>query len=137
MSGGLRFTYCGSWCSEGRHTSWDSEWRAVGPHGSATWRGGDDVPVAEIVTARGGFLPETEERRAPVEHGPPGIAGSLRDFLQALDTGARPPGECHDNIRSLAMAFAAGEAAATGRRVSCRLWEEESGAGAADDSGDA
>src|SRR5262249_47712860 len=35
MSGGLRFTYRGSWCSEGRHTSWESEWRAVGPNGTA------------------------------------------------------------------------------------------------------
>jgi predicted dehydrogenase len=122
MTGGLRFIYRGSWCSEGRHTSWDGEWRASGPNGSATWRGGDDAPVAEIVTARGGFLPETEERRGVVEDGPKGIAGSVRDFLRALDTGEAPPGECHDNIRTLAMAFGAIEAAATGRRVSCRLW---------------
>ena len=73
--------------------------------------------------ARGGFLPETEERRGVVEEAPKGIAGSLRDFLRALDTGAAPPGECHDNIRTLAMAFGAIEAAATGRRASCRLWE--------------
>ncbi len=37
MSGGLRYTYRGSWCSEGQHTSWEAEWRAVGPSGSATW----------------------------------------------------------------------------------------------------
>ena len=72
MTGGLRFVYRGSWCSEGRHTAWDGEWRASGPNGSATWRGGDDAPVAEIVTARGGFLPETEERRGIVEESPKG-----------------------------------------------------------------
>jgi predicted dehydrogenase len=124
MTGGLRFTYSGSWCSEGRHTSWDSDWRASGPRGSATWAGGDALPMAEVVTARGGFLPEMEERRATIEPAPTGIAGSLRDFLRALDTGETPPGECHDNIRSLAMTFGAIEAAATGQRTTCRLWEE-------------
>jgi hypothetical protein len=48
---------------------------------------------------------------------PAGIAGSLRDFLHALETGATPMGECHDNIRSLAMVFSAIESAATGRRI--------------------
>jgi predicted dehydrogenase len=46
-----------------------------------------------------------------------GIAGSLRDFLHALDTGSTPMGECHDNIKSLAMVFAAIDSAATGQRV--------------------
>jgi predicted dehydrogenase len=46
-----------------------------------------------------------------------GIAGTLREFLHALKTGARPPCECHDNIKSLAMVHAAIESAATGQRV--------------------
>ena len=122
MTGGVRYTYRGSWCSEGHHTDWDCEWRAVGPNGSAVWKGGDHVPVADIVVARGGFLPKTELRPGEVIPAPAGIAGSLADFLRALDTGATPMGECHDNIKSLAMVFGAIESAATGRRVSCRLW---------------
>jgi len=51
LSGGLRFTYRGSWCAEGRPTSWEAEWRAVGPHGSATWDG-HAAPVAEVVVAQ-------------------------------------------------------------------------------------
>ena len=43
---------------------------------------------------------------------------SRRRFLHALETGATPMGECHDNIKSLAMVFAAIESARTGRRVS-------------------
>lgn len=117
LTGGLRFTYTGSWCSEGVHTSWDGDWRAGGPHGSARWAGGQAVPVAEVVTERGGFLPTTVEQPGLVEPAPAGIAGSLNDFLTALETGVTPPGECHDNIRSLAMVFGAIEAAATGRRV--------------------
>jgi predicted dehydrogenase len=117
MSGGLRYVYRGSWCSEGRHTSWEAEWRAVGPHGTATWDG-QGAPVAEIVVERGGFHAQVETRTGKVAAGmPAGIAGSLRDFLRALKTGATPMGECHDNIKSLAMVFAAIESAAAGRRV--------------------
>lgn len=118
MSGGLRYTYRGSWCSEGRHTSWEGEWRAVGPHGTATWDG-SGAPIAEIVAGAGGFHVQTEPLTAAVDETMArGIAGSLRDFLHALQTGATPMGECHDNIKSLAMVFGAIESASTGKRVS-------------------
>jgi predicted dehydrogenase len=117
MSGGLRYVYRGSWCSEGQHTSWEAEWRAVGPHGTATWDG-QGAPLAEIVVGQGGFHSQVEKRAGEVAADmPTGIAGSLRDFLRALKTGATPMGECHDNIKSLAMVFAAIESAAAGRRV--------------------
>lgn len=116
MTGGLRYTYRGSWCAEGRITSWESEWRAVGPHGTATWDG-HQPPVAEVVTQQGKFLSDVETRTTTVDDIPAGIAGSLLDFLNALKTGATPMGECHDNIKSLAMVFAAIESAATGRRI--------------------
>lgn len=120
MTGGLRFTYRGSWCAEGSATAWEADWRAVGPHGSATWDG-SAVPIAEIVTQRGDFISAVEQRTVEVESAPGGIAGSLRDFLHALDTGATPMGECHDNIKSLAMVFAAIESARTGARVAVKV----------------
>ena len=30
LTGGIRFSYEGSWCADGLETSWDSSWRAVG-----------------------------------------------------------------------------------------------------------
>ena len=120
MTDGIRFTYRGSWCAEGRMTSWESEWRAVGSNGTATWDG-TNPPVAEVVTQRGAFFSEVEPRATPVEDIQPAIAGSLRDFLHALKTGAPPMGECHDNIKSLAMVFAAIESAQTGRRVNIEI----------------
>lgn len=117
MSGGLRYTYSGSWCAEGRHTSWEAEWRAVGPRGTATWDGHGPA-IADTIVANGAFHSPTETHTAIVEADvPAGIAGSLRDFVHALRTGATPMGECHDNIKSLAMVFAAIESAETGRRV--------------------
>jgi predicted dehydrogenase len=70
------------------------------------------------VTAQDGFFSSVAQRSEALptwEHS--GIAASLRDFLGALRTGATPMGECHDNIKSLAMVFAAIESASSGRRV--------------------
>jgi len=120
MTGGLRYTYRGSWCAEGQHTSWEGEWRAVGPNGTATWDG-RGAPSTEVVVEQNGFHARTESRTTEVAADMQrGIAGSLRDFLHALDTGAMPMGECHDNIKSLAMVFAAIESSSTGRRVALR-----------------
>ena len=116
MADGLRYTYRGSWCSEGEPTSWEGDWRAVGEKGTALWNGHDKIQ-AGIVTKTGGFHSETETKTAEPTQGYGGISGSLRDFLNALETGATPMGECHDNIKSLAMVFAAIESARTGQKV--------------------
>jgi predicted dehydrogenase len=121
LSGGLRYTYRGSWCNEGVHTSWESEWRAAGPRGSALWNG-QGSPHAEVVREPGGFHSALTRVDATVDAGAPaGIAGALSDFLRALDTGQPPMGECHDNIKSLAMVLSALESAATGQRVAVRF----------------
>ena len=115
MTGGLRFSYQGSWCAEGFETSWDSAWRAIGPRGSALWDGAGN-PIAEVRPEGGS--PDVERVEAPAAAIPAkGIAGSLADFVRSLRTGEAPMGECHDNIRSLAMVFAALESSRTGRRV--------------------
>jgi predicted dehydrogenase len=120
MTGGLRYTYRGSWCAEGRGTSWESEWRAVGPQGTATWDGHSDLR-AERIVGTDGFIRQGDLSTAEAQAMAGGIAGSLRDFLHALDTGTAPMGECHDNIKSLAMVFGAIESAQTGQRVAIRI----------------
>ena len=45
------------------------------------------------------------------------LADVLRDFISALSTGAMPHGECHDNLKSMAMVQAAVQSAATGLPV--------------------
>ena len=112
MSNGLRFNYRGSWCTNGLDTSWQAEWRACGHNGTAKWDG-DGPPAAELVDEGGTRWPV--EASIPEEKG--GIAGSLAEFLEALKTNKTPNGECHDNIKSLAMVFAAVESARVGRRV--------------------
>jgi len=120
MEGGIRYTFSGCWCAEGFHTSWESEWRAVGERGTAVWDG-VNAPAAEVPASEEGFVRKQRRITADVPEIEPFFAGSLADFLRALDTGATPHGECHDNIKTLAMAFAAIESAGTGCRVPVRV----------------
>lgn len=118
MEGGVRFTYRGSWCSDGLHTSWEGDWRAVGSNGSATWNGHNDI-FAETVSNReeGQFFLPVDRKQFDPQMKPGGIAASLNEFISALKTGATPNGECHDNLYSLAMVFGAIESAKRGERV--------------------
>ena len=116
MSDGLRFCYRGSWCADGGHTSWEGEWRAVSGNGTALWPG-HGSPKAYVVQSQEGFHPPTETFEGPLQEVPSGIAGSLAEFLTALETGSTPQGECHDNFKSLAMVFGVIESNRQGRRV--------------------
>jgi predicted dehydrogenase len=112
MTDDVRFTFTGNWAADGFTTSWTGTWRVVGALGSATWDG-DSAPEVEGSP--------TAPLRAPVVSDPPeregrfaGLEGALADFVAGLRTGAVPPGECHDNLRSLAMCHAAVDSAARG-----------------------
>jgi len=122
LSGGIAYTYRGSWCAEGLNTSWESQWRIVGSKGSATWDGGGGI-AAQRVVRRGGFFSEMKD--VPV---PPlrradrtgGHAGLIREFVDCIRKGRQPETICTDNIRSLAMVFGAIESARRGRQVKIR-----------------
>ena len=115
MSGGLRFTFTGNWAGDGFRTSWTGTWRATGERGSAIW---EDEGAPLVSPARGervAAVAPAALRRGPERF--PGLEFSLAEFVDALRTGRVPAGECHDNLRSLAMCHAAVESARTGRRV--------------------
>ncbi len=121
MSNGAVFTYRGSRSSDGWHTSWDSQWRAVGPGGTAVWDG-QGVPAVEVVAEHTAPIARFKRiKGTPDDTDATGIARTLREFLHALRTGETPPCECHDNIHSLAMVHAAIESAATGRRITISI----------------
>jgi predicted dehydrogenase len=120
MSDGSLFTYRGSWTAEGLETSWSGNWRLVGTGGTIVWEQ-DDEPRAEIVRPDGdqtGIHWELE----PLELEESDMLFSsqrqvLREMLDFLRTGKTPSSECHDNIRTLAMAHAAIQSAEKGRWV--------------------
>jgi predicted dehydrogenase len=117
MTDGVIFTYRGSWCAEGFHTSWNGDWRFIGDQGTLLCQQDQD-PRAQAVTGDSGFHRPLREIEVPVpEMGAAGMHGALREMLRFLRTGEMPQTECHDNIKSLAMCFAAIESSKQGRRV--------------------
>jgi predicted dehydrogenase len=119
MSDGIVFTYRGSWCAEGLSTSWNGNWRVIGNRGTMLLEQ-DRFPTAQRVKVDGkpGFMVELEDVEiAKATTNGDGIAGSLNEFLDALESGVKPQCEVQDNIKSLAMVFAAMKSARSGKRV--------------------
>lgn len=119
MSGGVVFTYRGSWVAEGGTTSWESRWRIVGTRGTLLWDGADHFE-AHVVNGDEGFqrpLAELEVLPAPDDAHVHGHASVIADFLDAVETGRQPETAGEDNIKSLAMVFGAIESARLGARV--------------------
>jgi predicted dehydrogenase len=80
MTGALRFSFTGNWAAPGNATSWTGAWRVVGEHGTATWDG------------------EEADPRPPDRF--LGLEGALADFVDALRTGAAPPGRSRTRARA-------------------------------------
>jgi predicted dehydrogenase len=117
MTDGVRFAYRGSWCAEGCPTSWNGNWRVVGTRGTVLYEN-DQEPRGEGVAKDEGFIrpyQPVKVAKAPMRHG--GMHGALREFLDFIRRGRMPQCECHDNIRSLAMVFAAMESSRKMRPV--------------------
>lgn len=118
MSNGLVYTYRGSWCAEGLGTSWECDWRAIGTRGTALWDGGENLR-AQRPGAGEDFIRPTSDVPVPAIEwkGEEGHAGCLHHFLDCIHMGRAPETACADNIKSLAMVFAAIESAETDRVV--------------------
>ncbi len=117
MTDNVVFTLVGSWCAEGCNTSWNGDWRFIGDKGSLIYAK-DAEPVGQAVSGKTGFFRKLRDIRAPkatVKY--PTMHGALREMLAFLRKGTVPQTECHDNIHSLAMVFAAMESSRKGRRI--------------------
>jgi predicted dehydrogenase len=120
MTGGVVFTYRGSWCAEGCPTSWNGDWRLIGDRGTLLQEH-DRPAVIEVAAPGRQFQRPVKRLKAPparLKHA--GMHGALREMLAFLRTGRTPQTECHDNIKSLAMVFAAIESSNKARRVPVR-----------------
>ena len=117
LTGGVSFSYQGSWCAEGHPTSWNGDWRFVGERGSVLYER-DAAPRAVVLAGDSGFqrpLKDLELPDTPLAHTQQ--RGALRAMVNFLRGGPRPPTEAKDNIKSLAMVFGAVHSAQTGKRV--------------------
>jgi predicted dehydrogenase len=115
----VTYTYRGSWCAQGLRTSWESAWRVIGDRGTLTWDGHDTFK-AEREVATGGLLRDAEVVPVPplaADARIGGHEGVMRDFVEAVRTGATPETVSYENIKSLAMVIAAIESAKIRQRV--------------------
>lgn len=125
MTDGIRYVYNGSWCSEGCSTPWNSTWRIIGTKGTICWNGGGELK-AEIVTPvmkEGRKIAEKTPVDVPMVQWPKskgGHAGLIDEFMTSLRDGTKPPTDCTDNIKSLAMVHTAIESAEKGTKVQVR-----------------
>jgi predicted dehydrogenase len=112
-------TYRGSWSAEGANTSWDSAWRIIGSRGTLLWDGEGSFTANVVDGADGFFRPLRQVDVPPAPHPQLtlGHASVIGEFLDAIDLGREPETSGRDNIRSLAMVFAAIESAALRQRV--------------------
>jgi len=121
MTNGVIFTYRGSWCAEGCPTSWHGDWRIIGDKGTLIYEHDGD-PHGQVVDGPvkgfGAKLKPAKIPQTPMKFKE--MHGALREMLAFLRTGKKPQCECHDNIKSLAMVFAAIESSKKGRRVPVR-----------------
>ena len=118
MTCGLVFTYRGPWYADGLPTAWGGSWPVIGGDGTAAWDGGDRV-TAEAVVPDGPLKFLRGTGPAFVELVPMALTGhaAVGTLADAVREGCRPETDCSDNIRSLAMVFAAVESGRTGDKV--------------------
>ncbi len=122
MTDGIVYSYRGSWCSEGMTTSWHSNWRIIGENGTILWDGLNDLKV-QVIAEKEDFIYTYEdvEVKEIEEKGMTPHAGVIGEFLDCLKTGKSPQTICTDNIKSLAMVFAAIESAANNKQIKIQL----------------
>lgn len=113
------FTYRGSWVAEGGTTSWESAWRIIGTSGTLLWDGADAFQLKQIADNSGFLRPLKDAVVSPPPHPSQthGHASVIAEFLDAIETGRQPETAGADNIKSLAMVFAAIESARTRQRI--------------------
>jgi predicted dehydrogenase len=120
MSGGAAFTYRGSWCANGERTSWEASWRIVGERGSLVWDGFDVIHAEATSNGRDGLFDAAMEVKVPSLDAADRVGGHLgvmQDFIAAVRGGAPPETAGADNLKSLAMVFAAIKSAETGGTI--------------------
>lgn len=108
---GIVVSYNGSWCSQGRETTWNANWRFECAEGIIGME--DDV----VFTQRTG---EAAVPVPPVEMAREGQDYLLAEFRRAVATGAPPITTCQDNIKSLGIVFDVVQSFSTGTVVTCR-----------------
>ncbi len=113
MTGGVVYTYRGSWCAEGLNTPWASEWHIICEKGSIKWDSTEHYQ-AQVVSETGGFISKCQDLQIPeydTKDKREGHTSLIKEFVHCVRMGEKPETICMDNIKSLSMVFGAIESA--------------------------
>ncbi|RKY03553.1 hypothetical protein DRP77_05860 [Candidatus Poribacteria bacterium] len=112
FEGDLFATHHALGCSVGKQSPWNGEWRIEGPKGSITWE------EERVFITRGYPREEAKREEVPLDKLPlPPQDAILAEFISALKEGREPECSGRDNLRSLAIVFAARRSAEERRPV--------------------
>ena len=113
FDGGTVVSYRGSWISQGPSTNWCGDWAMDCADGQIVWTGRGEQGDKVLVRAPG---QRARAMRLPVlEH--VDRQGSLQAFVECVERGEAPESSGRDNIKTLALMFAAIRAAESGLPV--------------------
>ncbi len=123
FDGGAVVSYRGSWVSTAPKTPWAGEWHMEGEKGEIIWtsrgdgdlaHGDDDAVVLRLLNQ------DDTQTIALSDIGPLDRSGSLAAFVHAVRTETVPETSGQDNLKTLALMFAAVESARTGLPVNLK-----------------
>lgn len=113
MTRKARVLYNGSWCAKGSYSDWNGNWLIEGSKGAIVYENG----AATLHEAPERYRVEKSTEIKPKKMARQGQAFVLDNFLKCVKSGARPNTDVYDNIKSVAMVFAAVKALETEKRV--------------------
>lgn len=111
MNNGARVVYSASWCAQGDFSDWNGNWLIEGDKGSLVYEKG----AITLNHGGGRYTVSASEAIKPPEMALVGQRMLLARFIDSVHKNQKPGTDVADNIRSIAMVFAAVEAVQTGR----------------------
>ncbi len=115
LANGGSFTYHGDWSAHGDAESWEADWRLQGPAGSVRYRHGS--PDEVVVSRCEPWGQNVQHEVTPIADHPPSQAAVLRHFDECIKSGTEPVTSGRDNLKTLAIIFAAAKSAEENRPV--------------------
>jgi predicted dehydrogenase len=125
FEGGVHVSYSGGFASPGMDTGWNGRWDITGDRGSLVWNQRDDWGPVRLFRQNADpsqyhemhfFTPLPEVWGEPIwaeSIGPAGHHYDLYHWRACIETGAEPETSGRDNLHTLALTFAAVQAAST------------------------
>jgi predicted dehydrogenase len=113
MTENARVLYNASWCAKGDYSDWHGNWQIEGTKGTIVYGHGK----ATLHTIPEGYSPTKSKEIKPRKMKKVEQAFVLDNFIKSIKADERPLTDVYDNIKSVAMVFAAVKAVKSERKV--------------------